>query len=154
MTMRSPVSPQSHRDNLDVVPAPPDGRLGAAQPGGVLHAVDDTGSMPAGVDGVDGVDHHTAGESVSIDERDLFHLRRRLETLPVIEQSKGILMRHYGIDADAAFDLLRRWACDNNRKLRDISQEVVAAATAANEPQPSLKRFLHELQSGAEHRAE
>jgi hypothetical protein len=79
---------------------------------------------------------------------ELRHLRRRLETLPVIEQSKGILVRHYGIDPEAAFELLRRWACDNNRKLHEISQQIVAAAPSSNDPQPTLNRFLHDLRSG------
>jgi hypothetical protein len=33
-------------------------------------------------------------------------LEHRLATQPVIEQSKGILMSHLGIDPDTAFDVL------------------------------------------------
>ena len=49
---------------------------------------------------------------------------------PVIEQSKGMLMLHYGIGPDAAFDVLRRSSIHANRKLRDISEMIVAATTA------------------------
>jgi hypothetical protein len=55
-------------------------------------------------------------------------LQRRLASQAVIEQSKGILIGHYGIDPDTAFDMLRRWSSHTNRKLRDISEMLVTAA--------------------------
>jgi GAF domain-containing protein len=42
-----------------------------------------------------------------------------------IEQAKGILMAQSHIDPDAAFDLLRAASQRENRKLRDIAQELV-----------------------------
>jgi PAS domain S-box-containing protein len=42
-----------------------------------------------------------------------------------IEQAKGILMAREGIDADAAFDVLRRASQRTNRKLREIALEIV-----------------------------
>ena len=45
------------------------------------------------------------------------NLRRKLQTLPVIEQAKGILMGRYGIPADDAFEMLRRWSQHTNTKL-------------------------------------
>lgn len=50
------------------------------------------------------------------------HLRRKLETSPVIEQAKGILMDRYGIQADTAFDILRRWSQDTNTKLARVAE--------------------------------
>jgi AmiR/NasT family two-component response regulator len=47
----------------------------------------------------------------------------------VIEQAKGVLMATRTLDADAAFDLLRRASQHENRKLRDLAAEVVEAAT-------------------------
>ena len=61
---------------------------------------------------------------------ELTGLRRRLETQTVIEQSKGVLMGYYGIDADTAFALLKRWSQSSNTKLRDISSILVDAATS------------------------
>ena len=42
------------------------------------------------------------------------NLRRKLQTLPVIEQAKGILMGRYQIPADDAFEMLRRCSQDTN----------------------------------------
>lgn len=81
------------------------------------------------------IDHETAQQDLSrpytsaviivrlITEND--NLRRKLETQPVIEQAKGILMGCYGLSADAAFTLLRRWSQDTNTKLHRVAQTVV-----------------------------
>jgi hypothetical protein len=61
-------------------------------------------------------------------------LRRRLDTLPIIEQSKGVLIGYFGIDADTAFNVLRRWSSHTNIKLRDISQMLVNAASTPPRP--------------------
>lgn len=85
------------------------------------------------------------------DNWELPDLRRRLETLPVIEQSKGILMGRYGIDADTAFDVLRRLASDHNIKLRDISRAIVAAAVSSHPTgglRPTLGALLHDIEAG------
>lgn len=52
-------------------------------------------------------------------------LQEALETRDLIGQAKGILMAREGIDADAAFDVLRRASQRSNRKLRDIAAEIV-----------------------------
>lgn len=49
-------------------------------------------------------------------------LRRALDSRDVIGQAKGILMNRRGIDADAAFDLLRRTSQDLNVKLADLAR--------------------------------
>lgn len=146
MTERSSASPRIDPCDVNVLSAS-DRHGAAAPPGARLRAVDGDSGFAAASE--IGVDRRPAVQSVDADERDveLLHLRRRLETLPVIEQSKGILISHYGIDADAAFDLLRQWACDNNVKLRDVSQQIVTAASASNEPRPSLQRFMLDLRS-------
>jgi hypothetical protein len=45
---------------------------------------------------------------------------RLARTQPVIEQSKGILKGHLGIDPDTAFDVLRRWSSHTDLKVREI----------------------------------
>jgi AmiR/NasT family two-component response regulator len=85
------------------------------------------------------------------------HLRAQLESLPVIEQAKGILMVRYQIDPDAAFGLLRRWSTHTNVKLREIARLLVDAAvdpTGAAESDgpcgssPRLELLVDQLQSG------
>lgn len=78
------------------------------------------------------LDGHQDGHGT---ERELIDLRRRLASLPQIEQAKGMLMGLYGIDADTAFAVLRRWSSNSNVKLRDLAGGLVAAGTRAH-PQP------------------
>ena len=44
----------------------------------------------------------------------------------VIGQAKGILMERFGIDAVAAFDLLKRLSQESNTKLVDIAEQVTS----------------------------
>ncbi len=53
-------------------------------------------------------------------------LRQALETRTVIGQAQGVLMARQGIDAEEAFDVLRRASHRTNRKLRDIATDIVA----------------------------
>ena len=52
-------------------------------------------------------------------------LAQALETRPVIDQAKGIVMRDRSCTADEAFDLLVAASQRSNRKLRDIARDVV-----------------------------
>jgi hypothetical protein len=47
----------------------------------------------------------------------------------VIEQAKGMLMLTYRIDADTAFDVLRRHSQTTNTKVHDLAAHLVAHAT-------------------------
>ena len=80
---------------------------------------------------------------------ELAGLHRRLETLPVIEQSKGILIGRYGIDPDSAFCLLRRWSSHTNLKLRDISRLIVDAASQGFPQQCALDDLLRRLDTAS-----
>jgi AmiR/NasT family two-component response regulator len=44
-----------------------------------------------------------------------------------IEQAKGALMLSFGMDADAAFGLLRRYSNHRNVKLATLAEEMVSA---------------------------
>ena len=45
-----------------------------------------------------------------------------------IEQAKGIVMQACGVNADAAFDILRDESQSTNRKIADIAEELVIRA--------------------------
>lgn len=59
-------------------------------------------------------------------------LRQAMDSRATIEQAKGIVMCRYGIDADSAFQLLRRWSMETNVKVRIVALmlvDVVAKGT-------------------------
>jgi len=58
-------------------------------------------------------------------------LEARLETMPVIEQAKGILMAQTGCGAEQAFDMLRRASQRSNVKVRDLAGAIVYQAAGA-----------------------
>jgi transcriptional regulator with GAF, ATPase, and Fis domain len=43
--------------------------------------------------------------------------------------AQGILMKQYGVDAEGAFDMLRRYSQANNVKLRTVAEQVVATGS-------------------------
>jgi hypothetical protein len=51
-------------------------------------------------------------------------LRKAMESRQTIEQAKGVLMATTGCSAEEAFDLLRQQSQMENRKLREIAQEI------------------------------
>jgi hypothetical protein len=52
-------------------------------------------------------------------------LQARLESLPMIEQAKGVLMAQAGCHPDEAFDILRRASQRTNVKVRDLAADIV-----------------------------
>jgi len=66
-------------------------------------------------------------------------LRARLESLPVIEQAKGILMAQQRCGPEEAFDLLRRASQRANLKVHVLAAQIVdqtASPPADAPPQP------------------
>jgi AmiR/NasT family two-component response regulator len=61
-------------------------------------------------------------------------LKEALETRGEIGKAQGILMERYGLDADAAFDTLVRLSQHTNRKLRDVSVELVETGALPEDP--------------------
>lgn len=67
-------------------------------------------------------------------------LARALETSRQIGTAIGILMHSHRIDADAAFDLLRRSSQHLHRKLRDVADEVTETGTLPDPgPRPGAR---------------
>jgi GAF domain-containing protein len=44
----------------------------------------------------------------------------------LVGQAMGMLMERYALDEPRAFEVLRRYSMDSNRKLRDVAQELLA----------------------------
>ena len=60
-------------------------------------------------------------------EEAIGRLRAQLESVPVVEQAKGIVMAKSGCSAPEAFDVLRQASQLRNVKVRHLAEEVVAA---------------------------
>ena len=54
--------------------------------------------------------------------------KRALGDRKLIDRAKGILMQQRGIDEPAAYDLMRRAAMEENRRMAEIAQSIVTAA--------------------------
>jgi hypothetical protein len=61
-------------------------------------------------------------------------LQARLDSLPVIEQAKGVLMARGGCRPDEAFDILRRASQRMNIKVRDLAADIVRRASENGSP--------------------
>jgi GAF domain-containing protein len=59
-------------------------------------------------------------------------LRRAIKSRDVIGQAKGILMQRRGINADEAFDLLRRFSQELNVKLAEVAALLASNHTELN----------------------
>lgn len=62
-----------------------------------------------------------------------------------IEQAKGILMLGYGLDADAAFAMLRWWSRNRNVKVRDLADRLIEVARMGHMSHPGLRGLLDSL---------
>ena len=76
---------------------------------------------------------------------DLLH---KMETVPRIEQAKGVLSGYFGTSPDRAFDLLRSWSSHHNRKIRDICQLITAAGEEPSNPE-ALRLLFDRLDSAS-----
>jgi len=61
-------------------------------------------------------------------------LLARMETMPVIEQAKGIIMAQSSCGEAEAFDILRRASQRYNVPVRDLAAQIVARAAARGGP--------------------
>jgi ANTAR domain-containing protein len=58
----------------------------------------------------------------------------RQETMPVIEQAKGIIMAQQKCGPDEAFDLLRRASQRANIKVHVLAAQIVGHVAVRNDP--------------------
>jgi hypothetical protein len=93
-----------------------------------------------------------AGEKDPVDEsgpaadrREVYEAVREIaEQRAVIEQAKGMLMFIYGIDADAAFDLLRWQSQQHNVKLRLIAEQITKDMAELARTTPLQTRIIND----------
>jgi hypothetical protein len=63
----------------------------------------------------------------------------------IIEQAKGVLLQLYSVDADTAYALLRAFSADTNRKVRDIAEVLVQAASSDRTPSKHRALSAHRM---------
>lgn len=67
---------------------------------------------------------HAAATLMTVRQRE--NLMTALDARTLIGQAQGILMERFGIDADRAFGVLRRYSQARNVKLRTVAEELVS----------------------------
>ena len=55
--------------------------------------------------------------------------RQALDERKIVERAKGILMKQRGMSEEAAYALLRKAAMNENRRLSEVAQSVITAAS-------------------------
>jgi GAF domain-containing protein len=73
-------------------------------------------------------------------QREAQTLQGGMDTNRQIGQALGMLMERYKLDADRAFEVLKRYSQDNNCKLHDVAQELVDTGKL---PPADSPRLIH-----------
>jgi GAF domain-containing protein len=73
--------------------------------------------------------HRAAREAQVLNEQ----LNRALNSRVLIEQAKGMLAEHEGVNMDEAFSRLRNHARNRNLRLADVAREVIGGTLTASE---------------------
>jgi two-component system, response regulator / RNA-binding antiterminator len=63
-------------------------------------------------------------------------MRAKLDTMPVIEQAKGIIMAQSDCSQDEAFELLRRASQRTNVPVRELAAQIVAKTFGGRPAEP------------------
>jgi response regulator NasT len=66
-------------------------------------------------------------------ERELEDARGALQARKIVDRAKGLLMRTRGLSEDAAYQLLRKAAMDQNRKIAEVAESLLLAADLLGE---------------------
>ncbi|GGU76630.1 hypothetical protein GCM10010260_06080 [Streptomyces filipinensis] len=67
-------------------------------------------------------------------------LRQAIDSRPVIDQARGILMAAHGCTPDRAWEVLRETSQRSNTKLRQVAAEITASARPGAPPLPERLR--------------
>ena len=67
-------------------------------------------------------------------------LQAKLETMPVIEQAKGILIAQMGCTPGEAFDMLRRASQRSNVRVAELAATIVDRAVTRRRPDPKQEQ--------------
>ena len=82
-------------------------------------------SSPPAADKVGSVVEDLLSGDVRDLQGEVAQLREALTNRATIDQAKGMLMARYGVDADTAFQILKRWSSVSNIQLRIVAEALV-----------------------------
>lgn len=99
-----------------------------ADPGEMLEADVQAAQALADVATIAVLQHRAAHEAHVLNDQ----LNQALNTRIVIEQAKGMVAEHSGLDLEAAFHRLRHHARNRNRRLADVARDIVEGALDAD----------------------
>ncbi|MDQ1032987.1 hypothetical protein QF035_010569 [Streptomyces umbrinus] len=74
--------------------------------------------------------------------QEIDQLRQALDTRPVIDMARGILMSGFGCSAEAAWEILVKVSQHSNTKLREVADYLVEAARPGGEMPQHLQQHL------------
>lgn len=96
----------------------------------LLSVTDDLVSLPDDLTSVSDADSRQ-------DPRvELVQLRRAMETRPVIDMARGVLMASFGLSPDDAWSVLVSISQNTNTKLHVVADDLVSAVTGGTIPKP------------------
>ena len=75
--------------------------------------------------------------------RESEQLHQAVQGRDLIGQAKGIIMERFSVDADHAFDLLRKLSQDSNVKLSQIAQRLIETGADNATPTPITRQTSH-----------
>jgi hypothetical protein len=105
----------------------------------------------------DGQSHNDDDAANAADRADtadeIAHLHRALQSQPVIEQAKGLLMAQHGCTPDEAFALLTQASQRENRKLRDVARAMIDGSSSGAVDRRVLAADARDLAADARDRA-
>lgn len=89
-------------------------------------------------------------ETVRLLRLEIEQLRQAIDSRPVIDQARGILMAAHACTPEQAWDILREASQLSNTKLREVAAAVTASTTPDGPPPPEDLRTA--LRAAANHR--
>ncbi|CAK7284931.1 ANTAR domain-containing protein [Streptomyces sp. RM1] len=79
-------------------------------------------------------------EQLAVLRMEIAQLRHALDSRPVIDQARGVLMAAHGCTPDQAWEILRETSQRTNTKLRHIADAITASAAPDGPPPPEPLR--------------
>jgi ANTAR domain len=90
---------------------------------------------------------HNGSEPELLTEAAYVRLLARLESMPVIEQAKGILMAQSRCTPDEAFAMLRAASQRSNVRVKDLAEEIVGRVSNAEQKHPTRQSLAGDASS-------